>query len=151
MNKQDKLWINFISIMYQSCSLKFSMLYLSQFKINRLTLGLIAPYISGLILFVSDLVGFWKYRPMTGREWTGLPYSDKRKQLLKMTFLVNEQDASDVYIDINEISLCLDLNIFQQDECFCSKVGLEVERAKSNLKYHFLRFGWFVTCFLLSE
>ena len=33
-----------------------------------------------------------------------LPYSDKRKQLLKMTFLVNEQNLSFMYIDINAIS-----------------------------------------------
>ena len=40
-----------------------------------------------------------------------------------------------IYIDINAISLCLDLNIFQQDECFCSKLGMEVEYAiKSNIK-----------------
>ena len=47
-----------------------------------------------------------------------LPYSDKRKQLLKMKFLVNEQNVSVMYmnIDINAISICLDLNIFQQDE-----------------------------------
>ena len=37
-------------------------------------------------------------------------------------------------IDINVISLCLDLNIFQQDECFCSKLRLQVEHAKSNMK-----------------
>ena len=55
-------------------------------------------------------------------------YSDKRKQLLKMTFLVNEQNVSVMYIDINAISLCLDLNIFQQDECFCSNLGLKVYR-----------------------
>ena len=35
-----------------------------------------------------------------------------------------------MYIDINVISLCLDLNIFEQDECFCSKLGLEVKHAK---------------------
>ena len=35
--------------------------------------------------------------------------------------------------DINAI-LYLDFNIFQQDECFCSKLGMEVEYAKSNLK-----------------
>ena len=29
---------------------------------------------------------------------------------------------------------CLDLNIFQQDECFCFNLGMEVEHAKSNLK-----------------
>ena len=62
-----------------------------------------------------------------------LPYSDKRKQLLKMTFLINEQNVSVMYIDINAISLCLDLDIFQQEECFCSKFGLKVEHAKSNL------------------
>ena len=39
-----------------------------------------------------------------------------------------------MYIDINTISWCLDLNIFQQDECFCSKLGLEVEHAMSKLK-----------------
>ena len=32
------------------------------------------------------------------------------------------------------ISICLDLTIFQQDECFCSKLGVEVECAQSNLK-----------------
>ena len=36
--------------------------------------------------------------------------------------------------DINAISLCIDLNVFQQDECFCSKLGMEVEYAKPNLK-----------------
>ena len=50
-------------------------------------------------------------------------------------------------IDINAISLCLDLNIFQQDECFCSKLGLEVEYAKSNLKTS-LSQNW-VSCHLL--
>ena len=43
-----------------------------------------------------------------------VPYSDKRKQLLQMTFLVNEQNVSAMYIDINAISLYLDLNICQQ-------------------------------------
>ena len=38
------------------------------------------------------------------------------------------------YIDINAISYSLDLNIFRQDECFCSKFILEVEYPKSNLK-----------------
>ena len=37
-------------------------------------------------------------------------------------------------VDINAISFGFYLNIFQQDECFCSKLGLEVEHAKSNLK-----------------
>ena len=41
-----------------------------------------------------------------------LPYSDKRKQLLKMTFLINTQNVSVLYIDISAISLCVDLNIF---------------------------------------
>ena len=53
-----------------------------------------------------------------------LPYSDKRKQLLKITFLVNEQNVSVLYIDI----------MISQDECFCLKLRLEVEHAKSNLK-----------------
>ena len=70
------------------------------------------------------------------RMWVkaGLPYSDKRKQLLKMTFLGNEQSVSVMYIDSNAISFYLDLNIFQQDECFCSKLGMEAEYAKSILK-----------------
>ena len=60
--------------------------------------------------------------------------NNKRKQLFKMIFLVNEQNVSVMYIDFNAISFRFDLNIFQQDECFCSKLGLEVEHAKSNLK-----------------
>ena len=50
-------------------------------------------------------------------QWISfLPYSDKREQLLKMTFLVNEHNVwSVIYIDINAIPLCFDLNIFQQD------------------------------------
>ena len=51
-----------------------------------------------------------------------------------MKFLSSEQNVSVMFIDIGAISLCLDLNIFQQDECFCSKLGLVVEHAKSNLK-----------------
>ena len=51
-----------------------------------------------------------------------------------MTFLVNEQSVSVMYIDINAISLYLDLNIFQQDVCFCPKLGMQVEYAKYNLK-----------------
>ena len=47
-----------------------------------------------------------------------------------MKFLVNEQTVP----EINAISLCLDLNIFQKDECFCSKLGLIVEHANSNLR-----------------
>ena len=62
---------------------------------------------------------------------TFLPYSDKREKLLKITFLVNEQNVSVMYIDINVI---LTLDIFQQDECFCSKLGMEVEYAESNLR-----------------
>ena len=46
----------------------------------------------------------------------------------------NEQNVSVMYIDINAISLYFDLNIFQQDECFCSKLGMVGEYAKSNLK-----------------
>ena len=41
------------------------------------------------------------------------------------------------YSDINAITFCLDLNIFQQDECFCSKLGMEVEHAKSNINTSF--------------
>ena len=66
--------------------------------------------------------------------WEVLLYSDKRKQLLKMTLLVNEQNVSVMYTDTNAISLYLDLDIFQQDECFCFKFGMEVEYAKSSLK-----------------
>ena len=50
-----------------------------------------------------------------------------------MTFLVNEQNVSVMYIDNNAISY-LDLNLFQQDECFCSKLRMEVKYAKSSLK-----------------
>ena len=39
-----------------------------------------------------------------------------------------------IYIDINAILLHLDLNICQHIECFCCKLGLEVEYAKSKLK-----------------
>ena len=39
-----------------------------------------------------------------------------------------------MYIYINAISGCLDLNISQQDECFCSKLGIQVEYAKSKSK-----------------
>ena len=53
---------------------------------------------------------------------------------MKITFLVIEQNVSVICIDINAISLFLDLNIFQQDECFCSKLRMEVENAKSNFK-----------------
>ncbi len=49
-----------------------------------------------------------------------------------MTFPVNEQNVSVMCIDINALSLSLDLNIFQQDECSCSKLGMEVEYAKSS-------------------
>ena len=70
---------------------------------------------------------------MIGERVT-LPYNDKRKQLLKRTFLVNDQNVSVMYIDINAISGCPDLNVFQQDECFCSKLGIQVDYAKSNLK-----------------
>ena len=51
-----------------------------------------------------------------------------------MKFLVNEQNVSVMYIDINPISGCLDLNIVQQDECFWATLRMEVEYANSNLK-----------------
>ena len=68
-----------------------------------------------------------------------LPYFDKRKQFLKMKFFVNEQNVSVMFIEnqcniIITTVVCLDLNICHQDECSCSKHGLEVEHAKSNLK-----------------
>ena len=61
---------------------------------------------------------------------------DKRKQVLKMRFLINEHNVSVMYIDINAISLYIDVNIFQQDEYFCSKLGMEVgcNMLESNLK-----------------
>ena len=39
-----------------------------------------------------------------------------------------------MYIDINAIPLYPDLDIFQQDKCFCSKLGMEVEHTKNHLK-----------------
>ena len=45
----------------------------------------------------SSLAVYWR---------NNLPCTDKMKQLLKMTFVVNE------HIDINAMSLCVDLNIF---------------------------------------
>ena len=64
-----------------------------------------------------------------------------------MTFPVHEQNVYVMYIDISAISPYVDLNIFQQDECFCSKLGMEVECAKSNLKTSLSQF-W-VICQLL--
>ena len=68
-----------------------------------------------------------------------MPYADKREQLLKMIFLVNEQTVFVVYFEINAISLCqISISIstiFQKDECFCSKLGLILEHSKpKNLK-----------------
>ena len=111
-----------------------------------------------MALWVSNLLHFWylttKFRENM-RSWfikiltgiTVLPYSDKRKQLLKMKFFINEQNVSVMYSDINAISWCLDWNIFTQDECFCSKLGLEVEHAKPNLKISL--FQIWVICHLL--
>ena len=62
-----------------------------------------------------------------------LPYSDKRKQLTKMTFLVNEQNVSTIYTDINVVPWCLHLNISQQDVNFSSKLGREIAHAKDHL------------------
>ena len=42
-------------------------------------------------------------------DFSILPYSDKMKQLLKITYLVNEQNVSVMYIDINALLWCLDL------------------------------------------
>ena len=55
-----------------------------------------------------------------------------RIQYYRTLLLGNEQNVSVMYMDISAILLCLDI-IFQQDECFCSKLGLEVGYAKSNL------------------
>ena len=59
---------------------------------------------------------------------------------LENTFLVNEQNVSVMHIDIMQYHYnYLDLlDIFQQAECFCSKLEMEVEHAKSNLKITFL-------------
>ena len=57
-----------------------------------------------------------------------LPYSDKRKQLLKND-ISRKWAKCVVYMDINTISLYIDLNIFQQDEWFLYKLGMEVEYA----------------------
>ena len=47
----------------------------------------------------------------------------------RLFFFVNEQNVSVIlYIDINAISWYLDLNIFQQDERFCSKRELKIEQ-----------------------
>ena len=75
-----------------------------------------------------------------------------------MKFLSSEENVSVMFIDIGAISLCPDRNIFQQEECFCSKLGLEVEHAKSNLKtslsqiwgichlFPFVRVGQYTSC-----
>ena len=39
--------------------------------------------------------------------------------------LVNYQNESDNYIGINAISIHLDFDISQQDECFCSKYEMQ--------------------------
>ena len=85
-----------------------------------------------------------------------LPYNVKRKQLLKMIFLVNEQDVSVIYIGINaEYHYILILNIFQQDDCFCSSQNpMEGEYALCNLKsIIFVRhLGQIISdCFLFSQ
>ena len=47
-----------------------------------------------------------------------------------------------MYIDINAISWCFDLNIILQDECLYSELSLEVECTKSILKtYKISDFG----------
>ena len=66
------------------------------------------------LLFVFKMIPYmlWKWNCMEST----LPYSDKRKQLSKITFLVNEQNMNVMCIDINAISSYLDMYIFQQDE-----------------------------------
>ena len=69
--------------------------------------------------FSSELKdGYHFWRPSVAKHWGWLHvdsaiFSDKREQLLKMMFLINEQNMSVMYIDINAISLYLDFNIFQ--------------------------------------
>ena len=49
-------------------------------------------------------------------------------------FLINAQNVSIFYSAINEISQHLDFNVYQQDQGFCSQIGLPVEQAKINLQ-----------------
>ena len=99
---------------------------------NRTEIILIEPLPSFLHVRVIQVSNCVMCNRNTGSSklesfsWSILPYSDKhdkRKQLLKVKCFVNEQNVFVMYIDINAISLCLDFNIFQQDECFCSKLG----------------------------
>ena len=52
-------------------------------------------------LLISCLFYAFCIRMSSTHMTTLLPYNDKRKQLLKMTFLINEQNVSVMYIDIN--------------------------------------------------
>ena len=108
---------SYIFFFYQCClhylTLPFSV-YRSSLSIG-LCLSLDYPYI--LYLSLSILVSLYFFLSLSLFP-TILPYSDKRKQLFKMKCLVIEQNVSVImvtcmYIDIDAISLYLDLNIFQ--------------------------------------
>ena len=60
-----------------------------------------------------------------------MPYFGKRKQVIKVIFLVNEQICLSFTLTSMQYHDLFDLNIFQLDECFCSKLGLEIEHAKT--------------------
>ena len=118
------------------CRLKLEMKE-NYFKTNEMKTAHVMPLAVPQQAIKGDTGWDRKLVNLETRAIAILPQSDKRKQLFKMTFLVNEQNVSVMYIDINAVSWCLDLNIFQQDECFCSKLRLEVheiEHAKSNIK-----------------
>ena len=85
-------------------------------------------------LLISCLFYAFCIRMSSTHMATLLPYNRKRKQLLKMTFLVNEQNVSVMYIDINASRDVLTRIYFSRMPCFCSKLGIQVEYAKSNLK-----------------
>ena len=67
------------------------------------------------------------------------PSLTKGSNSWKMTFLVNEQNVSVMFSDINAISLYFDLSIFQQDVCFCSKLRMEVEYRRWGDKTSYLK------------
>ena len=77
----------------------------------------------------------WQLQGLPGAFWkvTILPYFDKRKQLLKMSFLVNLWAKCVCHLHWHQCNLSLWLKYFSAG-CFCSKLDLEVEPAKSNLK-----------------
>ena len=84
------------------------------------------------------------------RARSNLPYSDKRTQLLKITFLVNEQNVSVMYIEINAISSWL--KYLSAGWVFLLQTWNEVEYAPSSIYETSLSQFW-VICqlLLLSE